>query len=76
VGLGDRNGVLVVAVPAASKAARIGLKENDVVRAVNGQQAKSLRDFADLYRKQARSGALTLKLWRDQAEVPLEVPPQ
>ena len=76
VGLGDRNGVLVVAVPAASKAARIGLKENDVVRAVNGQQVKSLRDFADLHRKQARSGRVTLKLWRDQAEVPLEVPPQ
>jgi len=76
VGLGDRNGVLVVAVPATSKAARIGLKENDVVRAVSGQQVKSLRDFADLYGKQASSGRVSLKLWRDQAEVSLEVPPQ
>ena len=72
VGLGDRNGVLVVDVPAGSKAARAGLKANDVIRAVNGRDVKDLQAFSKAY-KQSRKGAVTLTLWRDQAETSLKV---
>jgi hypothetical protein len=71
VGLGDRNGVLVTRVPRESRAYRAGLRENDVIRAVNGQGVKNLEVFADLC--QARRGKVALGLWRDQADRTLTV---
>jgi len=75
VGLGDRDGVLLVQVPTGSRAAKAGLKENDVVREINGRQVKDLQAFAEVYKQSAGSGSVTLKLWRDQAEVSLKVTP-
>jgi S1-C subfamily serine protease len=72
VGLGDKNGVLVVTVPEQSKAAQIGLKENDVIRAVNAQQIKDLSAFAGVYQSEASAGPVTLELWRDQSPVKLD----
>ncbi|MFO7905321.1 MAG: PDZ domain-containing protein [Pirellulaceae bacterium] len=67
VGLGDKNGVLVVEVPPGSRADKEGLRENDVLRGFNGQSVKNLRDLADMRETQAQAGPITLELWRDQA---------
>jgi hypothetical protein len=73
VGLGDRSGVLVAGVPENSQAARLGLKENDVIRAVNGEDVESVSSFAGAYKRQSRRGPVTLRLWRDQTEFALKV---
>ncbi|MFW6161840.1 MAG: PDZ domain-containing protein [Planctomycetota bacterium] len=73
VGLGDRNGVLLTRVPKDSRAHEARLRENDVIRAVNGKRVKNLEALADLYRVQARRGEVTLGLWRDQADHTLTV---
>jgi hypothetical protein len=73
VGLGDKNGVLVVSVPAGSRAAKAGLKENDVIRGVNDRAVKSLTEFAEVYKRDKKAGPVVLKLWRDQAETTLKV---
>ena len=75
VGLGNRDGVLVVEAPAASKAARAGLKANDVIREVNGRRVKDLAAFSEAYSKEAKAGAVALKLWRDQADASVTVRP-
>jgi len=72
VGLGDRNGVLVVDVPAGSPAARAGLKANDVIRAVNGRGVKDLAAFSAAWR-QAGKGGISLTIWREQKETELTV---
>jgi len=74
VGLGDRNGVLVVHAPRGSRAHKLGLRDNDVIRAVNGRQVGDLRTFADMYRQQAPARPVVLKLWRDQADFTLRMP--
>jgi len=76
VGLGDRDGVLLVRVPADSRAAKAGLKENDVIREVNGQRVSHLKAFAEVYKPSAAAGPVTLKLWRDQADAVLKVTPE
>ncbi len=75
VGLGNKNGVLVVDVPTGSKAAEAGLKENDVIRAVNGIEIRDLQTFADIYKTQAEKGPVTLELWRDQGETQIKIKP-
>lgn len=73
VGLGDKRGLLVVSVPDPSIAARVGLKENDVIRTVNGQETEDLSTLASAYEKHVHSEKVTFGLWRDQAEFELEV---
>jgi len=73
LGLGDRDGVLVVEVPAGSKAARAGLRANDVIRAVGGRSVKNLAAFSQVYRKAAKAGPVRLTVWRDQAEAVVTV---
>ncbi|UCG33888.1 MAG: PDZ domain-containing protein [Phycisphaerales bacterium] len=75
VGLGDRNGVLVIEVPESSRAHQLGLRKNDVIRAVNGQEVKSLEAFADVFKRQSRSGPVALTLWRNQVQSSLKVSP-
>ena len=75
VGLGDREGILVVEVPAKSKAARAGMHANDVIRAVGGRGVKSLAAFSEAYRKAAKAGPVRLTVWRDQAEAAVTVRP-
>ena len=72
-GLGDKDGVLIVAVASGSEAQKAGLKENDVIRKVNGETVRGLKDFASLWRKQSHAGTVTLTLWQDQAEVSIAV---
>jgi len=73
VGLGDKNGVLVVEVADGSPAAKAGLRKNDVVRAVNGQPIENLPALADIYKRLAKSNPITLELWRNQASFSLRV---
>jgi hypothetical protein len=75
VGLGDKDGVLVTGVRQDSRARQIGLKENDVIRAVAGQPVKGLSAFAEAYGKQDRSRPIHLTLWRDQTEFVLKISP-
>ncbi|MBL7223636.1 MAG: PDZ domain-containing protein [Candidatus Brocadiae bacterium] len=76
LGLGDSNGVWIADVPQASRAHEAGLRENDVIRAVNGEAVKNLGAFADVYGKHSRAGAVTLDLWRDQAKHSLKIAPR
>jgi len=74
VGLGDMDGVLVVEVNAGSESQRAGLKENDVIRGVNGQAVRGLKDFASVWSQQTRLGKATLKVWRDQTALSIVMP--
>ncbi|MFW6172064.1 MAG: PDZ domain-containing protein, partial [Planctomycetota bacterium] len=71
VGLGDKDGVLVVEVPAGSLAAKEGFQKNDVIREFDGHGVKTLQDLADLRDKKASTA--TLELWRDQARCLLKL---
>ena len=75
VGLGDRNGVLLAEVPEGSKAVKLGLRTNDVIRGVGELSVKGLADFASAYKKAAGQGPVTLRLWRDQNDATLEIEP-
>jgi len=73
VGLGDKNGVLVVEVAKGSATDKAGLRENDVVRAANGQPVENLQAFANILRGRAESSPITLELWRNQASISLKM---
>ena len=73
VGLGDKDGLLTIAVPQNSAAAKAGLKENDVLRAVNAEAIRNLAGFAALWDKQKTGSDVTLKIWRDQANATVTV---
>jgi hypothetical protein len=74
VGLGDKHGVLIVNVAAGGESEKAGLQENDVIRAVNGQAVRGLKDFAAVWKEQVSIGDTTLKVWRDQAELSVVMP--
>jgi len=76
LGLGDRDGVLVAEVPSGSAAAAAGLKQNDVIRKLNGRPVKNLEAFAEAVKPAAAASPVTLTLWRDQADVSLKVTAQ
>jgi PDZ domain-containing protein len=71
VGLGDQGGVLIVSVSAQSIAASLGLKQNDVIRAVNGQEIEHLRGLASAAKRSRHKERIAFGLWRDQAEFEL-----
>ncbi len=68
VGLGDKNGVLVLKVTAGATFLQAGLRENDVIRGMNGATVRNLKDFAAIWKQQLQHGEATLKVWRNQAE--------
>jgi len=72
VGLGDKNGLLVVAVTDGS-AAKAGLKENDVIRGIGPDSITGLADFAALWKKQKKGSHIALKIWRNQADATLVI---
>ncbi|MCF7734484.1 MAG: PDZ domain-containing protein, partial [Akkermansiaceae bacterium] len=58
-GLPDETGVLLLAVPAASPAAKAGLRKDDVIVACN---EKPVRTVADLQNRRDQAGGTPLKL--------------
>ena len=71
-GLGDKIGVLVVDCPTTSRAAQIGIRQNDVIRAVDGRAASNLKTLATLF-DDFSSKNVPIRVWRNQAEVEISV---
>ena len=73
LGLDRPRGALVSQVLPRSAAAKAGLKENDVLRAVNAETIRNLAKFAALWKKQKTGSDVTVKIWRDQANATVTV---
>ena len=74
VGLGDKEGALIVHVTSGSPSEQAGLRANDVIRSVNGHAISDLSNFAAVWHEQIGLGDATLKVWRDQAERSVVMP--
>ncbi|MBN2476048.1 MAG: right-handed parallel beta-helix repeat-containing protein [Pirellulales bacterium] len=59
-------GVLVIVVPAGCEAARLGLRRNDFIQAVNGEQVKHVKDLLETLFAIPPGEKLTLKIIRHQ----------
>jgi len=71
-GLPEPSGVLLVEVPAGSRAARSGLQKDDVIVACNGKPIKSLSDLKGIL-AYATSGTLKLDIIRRQQSLSLDL---
>jgi membrane-associated protease RseP (regulator of RpoE activity) len=71
-GLPEPSGVLLVEVPAESKAARAGLREDDVIVACNGKSIKSVSDLKGIL-AYATDGKLKLEVIRRQQLLSLDL---
>ncbi|RYD63567.1 MAG: PDZ domain-containing protein [Verrucomicrobiaceae bacterium] len=75
-GLPDSNGLLFVKVPKGSPAARLGLRDLDVIREVAGKGISTFEDFVFAWaRAVPADGKIAAQLWRSQAAQPLSLPP-
>jgi hypothetical protein len=73
VGLADNRGVLVMEVPVDCPASSAGLREHDVIRFVEDTRIQDLKSFASELKKYEPGRTIRLLLWREQAELPLDV---
>ncbi len=71
-GLPDESGVLLLDVPAASLAARAGLRKDDVILACDDQPVRNARELWKL-RDKAAGRALALRVSRGQKQVTVAV---
>ncbi|MCX6877427.1 MAG: alpha-L-fucosidase [Verrucomicrobia bacterium] len=71
-GLTTDGGVLLLDVPAASDAAKAGLKKDDVIISCNGKEAKSIADITAMA-DQSAGGKLTLTINRQQKLLPIDL---
>jgi membrane-associated protease RseP (regulator of RpoE activity) len=71
-GLAAERGVLLLEVPAASDAARAGLKQDDVITTCNGKEVKSVADMAAMA-DQSAGLKLTLTINRQQKLLPIDL---
>lgn len=69
----DAGGVLAADVPAGSDAAKAGLKNNDFVRAIDGQPLRDAQDFAAKVRPAATDRNVRLDVLRDQTTRSLDI---
>jgi hypothetical protein len=67
-GMGDDIGVLIIAAPAGTQAAKDGFKTYDVILSLNGQNVGSLDDLKTLYAAAASGAALQAGVHRDQQD--------
>jgi hypothetical protein len=72
-GMDSIRGVLVLSVAAGSQAAHIGLKDNDVILALDGKIG-NVRDFLKKFNQRPKAGC-EITIWRDQAEKKLTFRP-
>jgi S1-C subfamily serine protease len=63
--LGVKNGVQVAAVEKESAAAKAGIKEDDVIRLVNGEKVRSAQDLVEIIGELAPGAEVKIGLWRD-----------
>ena len=71
-GLGPDCGVLLLKVPAASAAAKAGLKAGDVITTCNGKEATTVADISAMT-DQAAGRKLSLTIKRQQKLLPLDL---
>lgn len=67
VGLTDYDGLALKTVPQDSYAFQQGLRVNDVIRGINGQQVGDRNSFWNVYHRIATGGPVGLTVWRNQA---------
>lgn len=71
-GLPDETGVLIVEVPASSRAAAAGLRKGDVVLKLAGKATATLQALQRLSLETPAFGTVTVTVWRGQKELNLE----
>ncbi len=71
--LGDQDGVLIAAVQPDSPAARAGLKDGDVVTAVNGKAIDSLGKFRNIIAAKGKGKKVALSVIRDGKTLTIDV---
>jgi S1-C subfamily serine protease len=73
LGLAKAEGALVKSVIPGTGAAKAGLQENDVVLSVAGQPVRTMDDLILQVRRTQVGDLVSLKVWRDRAEITLEM---
>jgi serine protease Do len=75
LGLKDATGALVVAPQEGSPGQKAGIKQGDIIRAVNGQPIKDARDLARRIAAFGPNTKVDIDLWRDgkQQTVPVNL---
>ena len=71
-GLPDETGVLIVEVPASSRAAAAGLRKGDVMLKLAGKPTATLQALQRLSQETPALGTVTVTVWRGQKELNLE----
>lgn len=72
-GLYDENGVLIIKIPAASLAAKSGLKERDVIRTVDNKPVKNMKELAAVIQLVKWQGKVKASVVRNQKEQDIEI---
>jgi S1-C subfamily serine protease len=73
LGLAKAEGALVKSVISGTGAAKAGIRVDDVVLSVNGQPVRSMDDLILQARRTQVGDRVSLKVWRDRAEITLEM---
>lgn len=73
IGRNDVDGALVTEPQDKSPASKAGVKEGDAIVAVNGDIVQTPRDLARTISGKSPGETVTLKIWRDGAEVDVDV---
>ena len=68
LGASDNKGTYIKTLPACSMANAAGLKENDLILSLNGQEIKNTGEFVNLYRNSMEGDIIRLKILRDKQE--------
>ena len=71
-GLPDETGVLIVEVPASSRAAAAGLRKGDVVLKLAGKATATLQALQRLSLETPAFGTVTVTVWRGQKQLSVE----
>lgn len=72
-GLHSKDGVMVLSLEDKSRLAKAGLKEGDVIIAINGEKVKNIAALLKKYQETLWRGSLVLSIFRNQKEQVIEV---
>jgi serine protease Do len=73
IGLKAATGALVATVSAGSPAARSGVRQGDVILAIDGRKIEAPRDLSRAVADAKAGSKATLTVWRGDRELPLQV---